>query len=153
MKLARKEFPKYGARIVEDQDGVLAFEMPFGGRFVVSPRTLLPKVRRVLASLRSHHLTLGSGYREAVRASVEGNTVTSTTHFLKRFKEMDVTGKELADVLLRPAHVLRDSKTGRLAFCNDRISVIADVHGHVTLVTLLWASEALWAKHPRKESS
>lgn len=85
-----------------------------------------------------------------------GVDINSTSHFLARADLMERQGmrrEEIAEALSAPIEVKFSAWSSRFYYCGRRVAVVASLNGGgvVTFVTVLWATERLWAKNPRPE--
>ncbi len=152
VKLARKALPRYGARIVSDDAVWVLFEMPQGGRMLVKSSTHLPVVRGAIENTRDWFNPMRGYAVTAERPKASGLGISK--HFTDRFDLMaeqeNLTKEEIRAALTAPARVLRAGQ--RFAFERGRVVVICQVRDDtLCLITVLWATEDLWARNPRPE--
>lgn len=154
MKLARKEFPKYGAEhLTGDEHGDI-WRMPWGQRWVVRSRMRLQDVRDQVEVLRVRQDPL---WEFIPHHAPQIERVSGTKHFMERFQLMcdqaDLTPLEVNAAALNPAETRYCYRTGTFAYMRGRIAVIAAEHkGTMRVITILWTSPDLWAKNPRDDA-
>lgn len=154
LKLARKEFPKYGAQLIFENNHTQQWRMPWREVYNVWHNLRIGEVRDMVAELREREDPLKDFVRCAPIA-LEGELYGST-HFTERFvlmgKQDGVTDDEIRDAYLSPEETRHCARYGTFAFIRNRIAVIAAPHKDGwKLVTLLWARPDLWFKNPRPE--
>ncbi|MFD5599881.1 hypothetical protein ACFWHR_07465 [Leucobacter sp. NPDC058333] len=155
LKLARKEFPRYGAVLIEEHSRAgQTWRMPWGERWVATPHMRLATVRSMVAELRAREDPL-HGYRSG--DVPPGSEFTGTDHFTERFQLMagqrgQLTYAEVRAALLEPSETRIHPESGRCAYIRDRVAVIAAVEPGVglRLITALWTRPDLWAQNPRE---
>lgn len=151
VKFARKELPRWGAVVASDWGRSILFDMPFGGRLLVEHRTPMSKIVEIVASFREKLNPL-IGYVPERDVRPLGVKPSVSKHFMERFDLMreqeDLTPDEVHTALSNPSRVYRAGR--RLAFERGRVVVIVHQHQEgCRLITVLWASEELWARNPR----
>ncbi|MEJ6490503.1 hypothetical protein PQI23_12315 [Leucobacter sp. USCH14] len=154
LKLAKKEFRRYGAVLIEEHPRAgQTWRMPWGERRVATPKMRLATIRSMVAELRTREDPL-HGYRPG-EAPV-GTAFTGTDHFTERFQLMarqrgQLTYAEVRAALLEPTETRVHPESGRCAYIRDRVAVIAAVEpgAGLRLITALWTRPDLWEQNPR----
>ena len=161
MKYARKELVKLGCDIVLEDARSVIIRLSDGTNFTVSTRTQMQTIRRVID--RERRAFRGeTGETLAVHPECETYPKMqdaehfATAHFSSRLKLMRRQGldpSEVTGALLEPEIVRRHKSNGRWIYCAGRVGVVVapPEHGVYSLVTLLWATDELWAQNPRPE--
>lgn len=155
VKLACKQLPKYGAKVLHETSKGVLFLLPNGGRWFVTKRTPLRVVREVIDD--SYLIALGlQRFTQTVNPEIAPERLRMTAHFLERLNLMNsqagVTVREVHEVLAKPKKVLATSNLSRLIVIGERVSpLIAQDDGDLVLVTLRWSTVELWDKYPRPE--
>ena len=161
MKFAKKELTKLGCVVEDENDRRIEFRLRDGSGWHCSNRTQMQTVRAVVARVRR-------GYRDetgeclAAFPDVTGaprldvGEYHAPSHFRDRLTLMraqGLTASEVTGALLAPESVRYSEHTGRRIYCAGRIGVVVapPEHGVHILITLLWATDALWEQNPRPE--
>lgn len=159
MKLAKRELRKLGCRLISEGARTLHFELANGKLWVCHTGTTLATVRSVVESQRLTQRFATGEFLLRYPATSSAPILTAgdfaaTTHFKSRLSLMRGQGlkyPEVVSALLAPVTVRR-SPTGNLLYCAGRVAVVVDPGGGVfRLVTVLWATDELWAANPRPE--
>ncbi|WP_156322578.1 hypothetical protein [Leucobacter musarum] len=155
LKLARKEFPRYGAVLIEEHPrGGQTWRMPWGERWVALPSIRLATVRARLAELRERRDPLHGFEPAPVPMGLE---FAGSGHFTDRFMLMasqhgELTYAEVRAAMLEPTETRVHWESHRCAYIRDRVAVIATRDGAgMRLITVLWTRPDLWAQNPREE--
>lgn len=161
MKFAKKELTKLGCVVEDENDRRIEFRLRDGSGWHCSNRTQMQTVRAVVARVRRGYryetgecLTI---YPEAVGAPrLDAGNYHASDHLRSRVALMRGQGlltAELTGALLAPESVRYSERTDRWIYCAGRIGVVVEKpeHGVFPLVTVLWATDELWAENPRPE--
>ena len=157
MRYAKKELVKYGATVVTESAYSVVFDMPYGGRYTVGKTSPLANIRRVVAEVHERFNPL-RGFEPTIRPKFDLLDLVSSAHFRERFELMagqeQLTTEEVARAIRKPDRVLVSTSRRRYAFERGRVIVIGQLSGErLALITVLWATEALWARNPRTEGA
>ncbi|MDM4761924.1 hypothetical protein QT381_02755 [Galbitalea sp. SE-J8] len=94
---------------------------------------------------------------EAERPVLDLTRLTASTHAQIRLRQMrvqsDIPGEEIIGTLRRPTRVGYSTRHESWLWVGRRIALAmaVDESGASVIKTVLWASEELWAAHPRPE--
>lgn len=154
MKLARKEFPKYGAKLVLGTSRSQTWRMPWGEHWNVWPSAKLAMVRGKLDELKVRMDPL-VGFH-AAEAPPMFRPVASS-HFLERVELMHqqegLTPEQIRAACEEPTETRFCTRTGSYAYLRGDIAVLAAPRGQgIRLITVLWTKPDLWARNPRPET-
>lgn len=153
VKLASKELPKYGAKILHRYGKNVVFDLPNGGRWTVGPGTRLAHVREVINDSYLAHMGL-RGFMNVADPEIKPEQLRSSDHFLDRLDLMNgqasVTMREVLEALAHPVKVMATYDMRKLAVLGPRVApLVAQDGDELVLITLRWSTAELWARYPR----
>lgn len=151
LKLARKEFPKHGAELIQEHNGTQTWLMPWGARKIISRSTAMRHVREVIEELAAH----SDPFKNFVsREAPAISRPRATRHFADRAALMgeqdNVVPDEIRLACVSPSETRWCERTGSYAYLRGRIAVIAaPVESGTELLTIFWTEKHMWDKNPR----
>lgn len=153
-KLASKQFPKHGAKLLHSEPRFQQWLMPWGEKWNVFPNLPLKSVQAKVAELKARQDPM----MEFVPcAPPQWSGITEgTTHFTTNYRLMagqpaQLNEHEVFASLYDPTEVRYSARTGSYAFCRDRLAIIVAVKddGTIRLVSPWWTRPDLWEQNPR----
>lgn len=161
MRRAKKEITRLGGQVTLENSGSIYFILPNGREWSCNKKTKPAEVKNIVEKLRIHNRKKSGQtyYAQPIAHTypiLTYSQVVATHHFKERMKLMRSQGLHVDEVLeaITSPEEVRLS-VDRFLFCKDRVVVVIanpkpgeQLH---PLVSILWATDDMWALNPREE--